>query len=116
MSTKELPPVYDCAVEGCSYNSDTQCHAGAISITGGREAGCGTFIDISITGGLPTETAMVGACHRADCPQRPPRVPRGLDPRRARRRPGGLPDVRGRLTGLGCSGGECRGPVRGSKA
>lgn len=67
MSTKELPPVHDCAVEGCSYNSDTQCHAGAISITGGREAGCGTFIDISITGGLPTETAMVGACHRADC-------------------------------------------------
>lgn len=67
MSTTQLPPVHDCAVDGCSYNADHECHAGAINITGGSEAGCGTFIDISMVGGLPTSTAMVGACHRTDC-------------------------------------------------
>lgn len=33
----------------------------------GSDAGCGTFIDISLSGGLPTATAKVGACHRSDC-------------------------------------------------
>ena len=33
----------------------------------GSDAGCGTFIDISLSGGLPTATAKVGACHRTDC-------------------------------------------------
>jgi len=69
MSITELPLVHDCAVAGCSYNADSACHAGAISITGSAagSAGCGTFIDISVSGGLPTATAAVGACHRTDC-------------------------------------------------
>ena len=66
MAITELPTVHDCAVAGCSYNADSECHAGAINITG-SDAGCGTFIDISVSGGLPTATAMVGACHRTDC-------------------------------------------------
>lgn len=66
MTVQDLPAVHECAVEGCSYNHDTACHAGAITVTGAA-AGCGTFTDIGLTGGLPTKTAMVGACHRSDC-------------------------------------------------
>ena len=66
MAITELPPVHDCAVEGFAYDAGHGCHAGAINITG-SDAECGTFIDISVSGGLPTATAKAGACHRTDC-------------------------------------------------
>ncbi|MVA75136.1 DUF1540 domain-containing protein [Auraticoccus sp. F435] len=66
MTVTDLPPVHECTVEGCSYNHDTACHAGAISVTGAN-AGCGTFIQLGTDGGLTQNVAFVGACHRADC-------------------------------------------------
>lgn len=66
MTVIDLPDVHQCSVEGCSYNSDTTCHAGAITI-GGHSAECGTFIDIGAEGGLAKSVAKVGACHRTEC-------------------------------------------------
>lgn len=66
MTVLELPTVHECAAAGCSYNHDTECHAGAINITG-ADGACGTFIDISVSGGLTSSVAMVGACHRQEC-------------------------------------------------
>lgn len=63
----ELPAVATCTVANCSYNHDG-CHAGAVTITAsGSDASCGTFIPLSIKGGLPTMLATVGACQRNDC-------------------------------------------------
>lgn len=66
MTVVDLPDVHECSVEGCSYNSDAACHAGAVTIAGGQAA-CGTFIDIGVSGGLGKTLAKVGACHRTDC-------------------------------------------------
>ncbi|SDD48623.1 protein of unknown function [Auraticoccus monumenti] len=66
MTVTDLPPVSECTVDGCSYNHDTACHAGAINVTGAH-AGCGTFIELGADGGLSQNVAFVGACHRQDC-------------------------------------------------
>ena len=66
MTVIDLPDVHTCSVDGCSYNSDEACHAGAITVSG-SQAGCGTFIDIGSSGGLGKTLAKVGACHRTDC-------------------------------------------------
>lgn len=66
MTVIDLPSVHDCTVEGCSYNHDAVCNAGAITISG-FSASCATFIDIGAFGGLSTTLASVGACHRDDC-------------------------------------------------
>ena len=66
MTVIDLPDVHTCSVEGCSYNSDTACHAGAITVSG-SQAACGTFIDLGPSGGLSKMVAKVGACHRTDC-------------------------------------------------
>ncbi|SFC26533.1 DUF1540 domain-containing protein [Klenkia taihuensis] len=64
-STQEMPQVQDCSVSACSYNADSGCHAGAITI-GGDHAHCGTFVEISFRAGME-RTGVVGACHRTDC-------------------------------------------------
>jgi len=64
-STQNLPQVKNCSVSSCSYNTDSDCHAGAITIAGDH-AHCGTFVEISFRSGLD-RSAMVGACHRAEC-------------------------------------------------
>ncbi|NNG36408.1 DUF1540 domain-containing protein [Nakamurella aerolata] len=67
MSTLSLPLVSACSVEGCSYNHDHDCHAGAITVTGASSA-CGTYVDTADKGGVNGQaSAMVGACHRSDC-------------------------------------------------
>ncbi|TDP33159.1 uncharacterized protein DUF1540 [Nocardia ignorata] len=59
--------VFKCTVSDCSYNHDG-CHAYAINVADHNgSADCGTFIPLSIKGGLDTVTSMVGACQRADC-------------------------------------------------
>jgi hypothetical protein len=60
-----LPTVQECSVGSCSYNADSTCHAGAITI-GGDHAHCGTFVEISFRAGVD-RTGMVGACHRSEC-------------------------------------------------
>ena len=64
-SLQALPQVQDCSATSCSYNADSACHAGAITI-GGDHAHCGTFVEISFRSGLD-RTGTVGACHRTDC-------------------------------------------------
>ncbi|MFC4128232.1 DUF1540 domain-containing protein [Nocardia rhizosphaerae] len=67
MTTTEMPHVSECTVNNCSYNHDG-CHAYAINVAGHNgSADCGTFVPLSMRGGLDTVTSMVGACQRADC-------------------------------------------------
>lgn len=64
----ELPEVADCSVEGCSYNHDHECQAGAVTISAaGRDASCATFIPLGVKGGLDKVVSHVGACQRAEC-------------------------------------------------
>ena len=66
MTTMNLPVVSSCSVDGCSYNHDHDCHAGAITVTGAAGAACGTFVHTDDKGGVD-EHGHVGACHRSDC-------------------------------------------------
>lgn len=59
-----LPIVSTCSVDGCSYNHDHDCQAGAITLVG--SSACGTYVDAGTKGGSD-QTAHVGACHRTDC-------------------------------------------------
>lgn len=65
MTTMSLPIVNTCSVEGCSYNHDHDCHAGAITVIEDTSA-CGTYFAAGDKGGV-NETGHVGACHRVDC-------------------------------------------------
>lgn len=65
MTTQMTMPQVRCTVDSCSYNHDVGCHAGAITISGDH-AQCGTFVDISVKGGLDV-VGIVGACHRSEC-------------------------------------------------
>jgi hypothetical protein len=65
MTTLSLPIVSTCSVEGCSYNHDHDCHAGAITVME-ETAACATYYADGHKGGTQG-TGMVGACHRADC-------------------------------------------------
>ena len=64
MTTMQLPIVSTCSVEGCSYNHDHDCHAGAITVTDGTS--CGTYVTADTFAGVETR-GQVGACHRSDC-------------------------------------------------
>ncbi len=65
MTTLSLPIVNTCSAEGCSYNHDHDCHAGAITVMEDTAA-CATFYGDGSKGGV-VGTGMVGACHRTDC-------------------------------------------------
>jgi len=65
MTTMSLPIVSTCSVEGCSYNHDHDCHAGAITVME-ETAACGTYFAEGGKGGVEA-TGQVGACHRTDC-------------------------------------------------
>ena len=62
-AAQEMPTVQSCAATTCSYNQDSNCHAGAITV-GGQS--CGTFVEISFRGGFDRD-GLVGACHRSEC-------------------------------------------------
>lgn len=64
-TVQDMPQVQECSVGSCSYNADTVCHAGAITI-GGEHAHCGTFVEISFRSGID-RVGLVGACHRSEC-------------------------------------------------
>lgn len=67
MTATSMPIVHECTVNGCSYNHGG-CHAFAITVSGvNGSADCGTFIPLSIKGGLSTVETQVGACSRTDC-------------------------------------------------
>ena len=50
-SVLDMPQVHECSVGSCSYNIDSGCHAGAITISG-NHAHCGTFVEITSAAGL----------------------------------------------------------------
>ena len=54
MSTlMEMPEVVECSIDGCGYNHDHGCHAGAVTIAGhAGDASCATFIPLTTKGGL----------------------------------------------------------------
>ena len=64
MGTQRARASGQCSATSCSYNSDSSCEAGAITISGDH-AHCGTFVEISFRGG--NGNGLVGACHRSDC-------------------------------------------------
>ncbi|BDZ42468.1 hypothetical protein GCM10025865_17670 [Paraoerskovia sediminicola] len=64
----ELPQVAECSIDGCGYNHEHGCHAGAVTIAGtSGDAACATFIPLSEKGGLDKVVAHVGACQRGEC-------------------------------------------------
>ena len=69
MSTlMEMPEVAECSIDGCGYNHDHGCHAGAVTIAGHEgDASCATFIPLSTKGGLDKVVGQVGACQRSEC-------------------------------------------------
>ncbi len=66
MTTLQLPIVSTCSVDGCSYNHDHDCHAGAITVLGGTSCGTYVSLDADADAGVANRAA-VGACHRSDC-------------------------------------------------
>jgi len=66
----DMPHIGSCTIDACSYNDHSSgCHAGAITVVDAADGGasCGTFIPLTIKGGLDKVVAEVGACHRAEC-------------------------------------------------
>jgi hypothetical protein len=69
---EKMPKILSCDVMGCSYNSNKQCHALAITI--GHPAAscdlahpaCDTFTPLAKKGGSGDARAGVGAC-KEDC-------------------------------------------------
>ena len=52
-SLTEMPQVVECSIDGCGYNHDHGCHAGAVTIAGHTgDAECATFIPLGTKGGL----------------------------------------------------------------
>ncbi|WP_265523020.1 DUF1540 domain-containing protein [Oerskovia flava] len=67
-SVLDMPEVAECSIDGCGYNHDHGCHAGAVTIAAhGGDAECATFIPLSTKGGLDKVIAHVGACQRGEC-------------------------------------------------
>jgi uncharacterized protein DUF1540 len=63
----EMPFINECAVESCSYNVGSACHALAITVGDPPQARCDTFFVTSFKGGDPAATGQVGACKMTDC-------------------------------------------------
>lgn len=66
MTTMSLPIVNTCSADGCAYNHDHDCHAGAILVLENTAACATYFTNDGAKGGVP-DTGHVGACHRVDC-------------------------------------------------
>lgn len=64
----EMPIVKGCEVAQCVYNTDTACHAKAITIGDTVQPGCDTyFISQSSHAKSLQQKAGVGACKMFDC-------------------------------------------------
>ena len=63
----EMTLVRECPAEECSYNTDHQCHALAITIGDDANPMCDTFCQTPSKGGDMNATAGVGACKVSCC-------------------------------------------------
>ncbi|WP_030166873.1 DUF1540 domain-containing protein [Streptomyces sp. NRRL S-813] len=63
----DMPYINECAVDMCSYNVGSACHALAITVGDPPHAQCDTYFITSFKGGDPASTGQVGACKMTDC-------------------------------------------------
>jgi hypothetical protein len=63
----DMPAVGACSVTDCAYNSESNCHAKAITIGDGVHPGCDTFLDGGAGHTGLKVTAGVGACKVTGC-------------------------------------------------
>jgi len=63
----EMPKILECDANECAYNTDSQCHAMAITVGGQIDHKCDTFLQSNSKGGVPGMTASVGACKVGGC-------------------------------------------------
>ncbi|MFS2134466.1 DUF1540 domain-containing protein [Duganella sp. Dugasp56] len=63
----EMPLVAQCSVVECAYNTDSCCHARAITVGSGVHPGCDTFLDSAPHSKAEQRTAGVGACKVSAC-------------------------------------------------
>ncbi len=62
-----MPKISQCDVSECAYNHNKMCHALAITVGGGADHMCDTFIESEMQGGDPQTVGSVGACRCMDC-------------------------------------------------
>lgn len=62
-----MPLVQKCTVTNCSYNTDTVCHAMAITVGQGTRPLCDTFYKTDHKGGAMDSKGRVGACKEEQC-------------------------------------------------
>ena len=64
----EMPSVRDCAVTQCTYNTNSACHARAITVGANVHPDCDTFFSTASPHTKAIERqAGVGACKMSDC-------------------------------------------------
>ncbi len=61
-----MPKILDCDMTNCSYNSNNECHAMAITV-GGSSPICDTCLQASKKGGAMDMIGSVGACKVEIC-------------------------------------------------
>ncbi|VEI13988.1 DUF1540 domain-containing protein [Trueperella bialowiezensis] len=64
-----LAAVTNCSATTCSFNTNSDCTAAAITIgrSADDRAACTTFISLNASGGLGIARSQVGACQITDC-------------------------------------------------
>ncbi len=62
-----MPFIIGCDAEDCSYNTDKECHAMAITIGVSGLPQCDTFADLTGKGGVLESFGCVGACREELC-------------------------------------------------
>jgi Domain of Unknown Function (DUF1540) len=62
----QMIKILDCDATECAYNSNRQCHTGAITV-GSDHPQCDTFIKLSHKGGAGDVLGAVGACRVEAC-------------------------------------------------
>lgn len=63
----EMPVVKECMVNDCAYNTNSCCHARAITIGDAVQPGCDTFMKGSRHAKSVNQIAGIGACKTAGC-------------------------------------------------
>jgi hypothetical protein len=63
----EMPLVAQCSVLECAYNTNSCCHARAITVGDGVHPGCDTFLNSADHTKAKQRTAGVGACKVSAC-------------------------------------------------
>jgi hypothetical protein len=63
----KMPKISQCSATGCSYNTESACHALAITIGDMNDPMCDTFVQVDTDGGDPQAVGQVGACKMSSC-------------------------------------------------